>query len=194
VFNEMQGSGVTPDCAAYNALINACARAGDVPRAEGAFGQMVAAGITPDVISYTSLIKAFAIVGDVEGAERTFAEMEQRTNHFTTFTSPSSYTFAHLMAVQRRAGNATRVFELLQAMGDRDLRPDVAHLSIALQSCEIYLDNPLSLTRALELHSAMRDNGMRLDTRSLLSLDRLCKRHGRPELAARLRQERSLQP
>ena len=38
IFGQMRQLGVPADRAAYNALINACARAGDVPRAEGAFG------------------------------------------------------------------------------------------------------------------------------------------------------------
>ena len=129
----MRASGVYPDRAAYNALINACSSAADVPRATGAFGEMVAAGIKPDVISYTSLIKAHAVAGDAAGAEAIFHEMEQRTNHFTTFTPPSSHTFAHLMAVQLRAGNAGRVFLLLDDMRLRGLRPAVAHLSYATQ-------------------------------------------------------------
>ena len=58
VFGEMRASGVSPDRAAFNALVHACAREGDVPRAEGAFGEMVAAGIGPDAISYTCLLKA----------------------------------------------------------------------------------------------------------------------------------------
>ena len=134
VFNEMRASGVYPDRAAYNALINVCSSAADIPRAAGAFGEMVAAGIKPDVISYTSLIKAHAVAGDAAGAESIFHEMEQRTNHFTTFTPPSSHTFAHLMAVQHRAGNATRVLLLLEDMRLRGLRPAIAHFSYALQA------------------------------------------------------------
>ncbi|KAL1521544.1 hypothetical protein AB1Y20_021203 [Prymnesium parvum] len=193
VFNEMRASGISPDRAAYNALINACSSAGDIARAEGAFGEMVAAGIKPDVISYTSLIKACAVAGDSAGADSIFLEMQQRTNHFTTFTPPSSYTFAHLMAVHRRAGNATRVFELLDSMKDQGLSPSIAHYSIALQVCEMQANDPISLIRALDVYESMKNDFIRLDTRSLLSLDRICKVHHRADLAARARQERSMQ-
>ena len=40
VFGEMRKHGVRADRAAYNALINACAEAGDAARAEGALGQV----------------------------------------------------------------------------------------------------------------------------------------------------------
>lgn len=194
VFNEMRASGVAPDRAAFNALMDVCARAGDVARAEGAFGEMAAAGIKPDVISYTSLLKACAVSGDVGRAERIFVEMQQRTNHFTTYSPPSSYTFAHLMSAQLRAGNSARVFALLEEMQERGLRPGHAHLSLALQACELEVADRESLSRALRLYEEMRVAGLRLDTRSLLSIDRLCKHHGRPDVAARLRQERSLPP
>jgi len=193
VFNEMRASGISPDRAAYNALINVCSSAADVARAEGAFGEMLAAGITPDAISYTSLIKASAVAGDAAGAERIFHEMQQRTNHFTTFTEPSSYTFAHVMAVQRRAGNASRVFDLLDEMHARGVRPSYAHLSTALQACELYKFAPRSLQRVVQLYETMQRRGMRLDTRSLLAFDRVCKAHGREDLAVRARRERSME-
>ena len=96
----MRKHGVRADRAAYNALINACAEAGDAARAEGALGQMTRAGLTPDVISYTSLIKAWAATGGAGAAraDEIFHEMQQRTNHFSTFTPPSERTFRHMMA------------------------------------------------------------------------------------------------
>ena len=48
------------------------------------------------------------------------------------------------------------------------------------------------LQRALALYSQMRAQGLRLDSRGLLAATRLCDAHGRPDLSARLRQERSM--
>ena len=61
------------------------------------------------------------------------------------------------------------------------------------QACETFKESSQSLTRALELYEAMRLEGMRLDTRSLLAFDRLCQAHGRPDLAAKARGERSME-
>ena len=62
-----------------------------MPRAEGAFGEMVAAGIGPDAISYTCLLKACAVAGDHVRAERIWVEMQQRTNHYSTYTPPTPH-------------------------------------------------------------------------------------------------------
>ena len=91
VFAEMRAAGIAPDLAAFNALINACAQVGDLARAEGAFGELCAAGLSPDAISYTCIIKACAMAGDAGRADRIHVEMQQRTNHFSTFTPPSAY-------------------------------------------------------------------------------------------------------
>ena len=76
---------------------------------------MTRAGLTPDVISYTSLIKAWAATGGAGAAraDEIFHEMQQRTNHFSTFTPPSERTFRHMMAVHLAANNTGRVLALL---------------------------------------------------------------------------------
>ena len=146
IFGQMRALGVPADRAAYNALINARAR-GRHPRAEGAFSEMLAAGINPDAISFSSLIKACAVAGDSQRADSIFTEMQQRTNHFSTYTPPSSHTRpAHLMAVHRRAGQPERVLELLDEMSNStDLKLRVVHFSLALQALSLWKDLPLSL-------------------------------------------------
>ena len=117
--------------------------------------------------------------------------MQQRTNHFSTYTPPSSHTYAHLMAVQRRAGNQARVLELLGQMsrpGHDRLRPSVVHYSLALQAVERYKKHPLSLTRAMRIYDEMRTHNLRLDSRGMLALTRVCEANGREDLARRVRQ------
>ena len=196
MFGEMRKHGVRADRAAYNALINACAEAGDAARAEGALGQMTRAGLTPDVISYTSLIKACAATGG-EGAARAdeiFNEMQQRTNHVSTFTPPSERTFRHLMAVHLAANSTGRVLALLGELRAHGLAPSATHYSLALRACALpgVCALPESLLRATALYEQMRADGLRLDTHGLLALDRLCRQHKRHELAQRVRRERSM--
>lgn len=194
VFNEMRAAGVEADNAAFNALINACAEAGDVVRAEAALGQMMRTGLTPDVISYTSLIKACVVRGDAARAESVFQEMQQRTNHFSTFTPPSERTFRHMMAVHLSAADATRVLELMFDLRSRGLTPSATHYSLALRACALpcVCELPNSLRRATELYEAMRSDGLRLDNRGLLALDRLYRSHGLFDIAQRVRRERSM--
>jgi pentatricopeptide repeat protein len=65
----------TPNSVPFNTVLNACARARNVPRAEQWLNTMQEAGIKPDRVSYNVMIKAHSIRGDVAGADRWFAEM-----------------------------------------------------------------------------------------------------------------------
>ena len=249
----MEDAGISPDLAAFNALIDACASAGDVPRAEGAFGELNAAGLVPDAISYTSLIKACAVAGKPRRAERIYREMQQKSNHFSTFIPPSVHTYRHLMAAHVRNGNGSpfRVLALFDEMTERRLQPTTKHYLLALSACtQIALASarvgqpraeaaegataagmaaegataarvtaagvtagvtagptagitagaaegfslvlPLSASRAQRLYASMREDGFRLDTKTLLALDHMCRQYGQTQFAARLRSERSM--
>lgn len=94
------------DAATYNTLINACATAGDLDRAQETVAAMQEEGVLPDVITYTSLIKACsnsAAPGAVQLAEHYFSEMQQRSNHFSTYMEPTVYTYLQLMKAHLRA-------------------------------------------------------------------------------------------
>jgi pentatricopeptide repeat protein len=58
VFQEMKTAGAQPDLACYNALLKACARAGDVKHARDVLAQMQAAGLDPNDSSWRELIRA----------------------------------------------------------------------------------------------------------------------------------------
>jgi pentatricopeptide repeat protein len=151
---------------------------------------MLAQGIAADHISYGSLLKACAVAGDAPRAEKIFVEMQQRTNHFSTFTPPSPHAYAHLMAVQRRAGDASRVLFLYDELRARKLRPALVHYSLAIRACAQDAAAPGQLDLAMRIYEDMRQAGLRLDSRGLLALTRICQASGRPDVAARLRRER----
>jgi pentatricopeptide repeat protein len=58
VFQEMKTAGAQPDLACYNALIKACARAGDVTHARDVLAQMQVAGLDPNDFSWREMIRA----------------------------------------------------------------------------------------------------------------------------------------
>ena len=89
VFNEMRAAGVEADNAAFNALINACAEAGDMVRAEAALGQMMRTGLTPDVISYNSCIASCERARDWPRAVSLLEEMRRDG------PAPDSYSYNH---------------------------------------------------------------------------------------------------
>jgi pentatricopeptide repeat protein len=58
VFQEMKAAGTDPDLACYNALLRACARAGDFGRAQDVLKQIVKSGLEPNDTSWRQLIRA----------------------------------------------------------------------------------------------------------------------------------------
>jgi pentatricopeptide repeat protein len=58
VFQEMKTAGAQPDLACYNALLKACARAGDMTNAQDVLAQMQVAGFDPNDSSWREMIRA----------------------------------------------------------------------------------------------------------------------------------------
>jgi len=87
-----------------------------------------------------------------------------------------------------------RVLELYEEMGARDIPRGHTHYNYALQAIMHHDELPNAVSRAQVIYESMRASGHRLETRTLLALVRLCERHDRPDMAARLRRERSLLP
>jgi pentatricopeptide repeat protein len=123
----MHSYGVRADTCTYNTLINACAGVGDVDKALETLAVMQSDEHSqgqpgyycePDVITYTSLIKACSINGSpgmVAMAEQFFREMQQRTNHFSNYVSPTEYTYLRLIQTHLACpeeGDIARVWEL----------------------------------------------------------------------------------
>jgi len=68
VFQEMTASGVRPDLTCYNALLRACARAGDVARARDVLCRMGEDRLEPDDMSWREALRGAARAGDAEAA------------------------------------------------------------------------------------------------------------------------------
>jgi len=141
VFQEMRIAGVKPDTPAYNTLINACAAAGDLERGLETVKAMQEDGMAPDIITYTSLIKACSInagAGTTELAEEIFSDMQQRTNHFSTYIAPTELTYQRLMQAHisnnMNTSDMDRVLELLSEMKSRGLEAGM-HSVTACRAC-----------------------------------------------------------
>lgn len=63
VFQEMKAAGAEPDIAAYNALLLACSRAGDVERAKDVLSRLKSEGLDPNDTSWMHLLKTAAVAG-----------------------------------------------------------------------------------------------------------------------------------
>lgn len=72
----MYDAGLEVDVVSYSAVIDACSRSNDGPRARTVFNKMKARGIKPSIITYTSLARPFARQGDVAAVEDIHEEMK----------------------------------------------------------------------------------------------------------------------
>jgi len=77
VYADMQAAEVDIPIAAYNAVIDVCARCGDVDRASGVFREMCLR-VTPDLTTYATVIKGYCVQGDLEQAIQLFTLMRKR--------------------------------------------------------------------------------------------------------------------
>jgi len=64
VFQQMKDAGAEPDLACYNALLKACARAGDVSRGQRVLQQIQASGLHPNDASWRHLLQAASAARD----------------------------------------------------------------------------------------------------------------------------------
>lgn len=72
VFQEMKGAGCIPDVTCYNSLLRACARAGDVMKAQDVVREMESNGILANDVTWKQLLKAAARSKSSYSAEQTW--------------------------------------------------------------------------------------------------------------------------
>merc|ERR1719327_2065598 len=77
VYADMQAAGVEITVQAFNAVIDVCARCGDVERAAEVFREMCLR-VTPDLTTYATIIKGYIVQGDLEQAIQLFTLMRKR--------------------------------------------------------------------------------------------------------------------
>jgi len=92
----MTTAGVRPNAHSCSAVINSCAKAGDVKAALWWFEAMRGYGITPDVVVFSGVLDACAKAGDVVQAKQVFQQMQRQgiTPNVVAFTSLAR-PFAH---------------------------------------------------------------------------------------------------
>lgn len=75
VFQKMKDSGVKPDIASYNCVLDVCVGAGDLTRARQLMAEMRTIGKL-DIIAYNTFLKGFCFLSDIQGAKDLLSEME----------------------------------------------------------------------------------------------------------------------
>jgi pentatricopeptide repeat protein len=123
VYEEMP----SPNLAAYNAVIDVCARCGDCDKAAAIFKSMMSAGVVPDLLTYTLVIKGYVVQGDLEQAIQLFTLMRKKN------LQPDVSLFNTLLDGLARKQMSTLVDHVLRDMDDAAVTPNANTLAILVK-------------------------------------------------------------
>ncbi|GJW65249.1 pentatricopeptide repeat-containing protein MRL1, chloroplastic isoform X1 [Tanacetum coccineum] len=138
VFHEMVNAGVEPNVHTYGALIDGCAKAGQVAKAFGAYGIMRSKNVKPDRVVFNALISACGQSGAVDRAFDVLSEMNSETHPI----DPDHITVGALMKACMNAGQVERAREINWLLKNSNQgTPEV--YTIALYSCTIFFVSAL---------------------------------------------------
>jgi len=213
VHEEMRSQGLQYSIVTYNALIDACARSGEMSRVSSLLGHMSREGIEPNVITYSTVLKGYCQDNRIDKAFEVLEDMKRSANF-----SPDEVTYNTLLDGCARYGMLERGLALLQDMQDAGVTPSNFTLSVlvklanrskrpemAFELCSemshkyhirlnMHVYNNLihactahgKLVRALEVFEQMLGDRIRPDVRTYTLLLRACVSGSEPSEAAGL--------
>ena len=118
IYDEMIRDKVEFSTTTYNALLDVCARSGEICRAEPLLKQMADQGLVPSIITYSTVIKAYCASNQLQQAFTIFEEMKRNPD-----LTPDEVTFNTLMDGCARHGFYERGMQLLEEMSNMNLVP-----------------------------------------------------------------------
>eukprot|EP00435_Cladocopium_sp_Y103_P014540 s2444_g3.t1 len=125
VYDEMIREKVEFSVTTYNALLDVCARSGEISRAEPLLKEMAAQGITPNIITYGTVIKAYCSANRLDQAFEVFSDMQANTD-----LHPDEVTYNTLLDGCARYGSFERGLEVLADMKKAKVPPSNYTLSV----------------------------------------------------------------
>jgi len=111
----MLENGIQPNPHSFSAVINACAKAGDVASATEYLEQMEGAGVPADVVVYSSVLDACGKAGDTDVSRKVFKRMRARG------VRPNVVAYASMARPFAHHGDWREVEHLSQQMADDGL-------------------------------------------------------------------------
>lgn len=125
VYDEMIQQKVEFSVSTYNALLDVCARSGNISRAEPLLKDMADQGVAPSIITFSTVIKAYCAANRLEQAFRIFEEMRRNTE-----IKADEVTFNTLMDGCARYGLFDRGLQVLMDMQKSGIAPSNYTLSV----------------------------------------------------------------
>jgi len=147
VYQEMRASNMELTVATYNALVDACARCGELGRMEPLLKDMVEQGIEPNVITHSTVLKGYCQQGRLEKA---FELMEQMKK--TAKVRPDEVSYNTLLDGCARRGLYERGMAILEEMHEAGVKPTNFTLAVLVKLA----NRSNRLPQAFELCEAMQ--------------------------------------
>ncbi|GJN34126.1 hypothetical protein PR202_gb22768 [Eleusine coracana subsp. coracana] len=163
LFDEMVERGVEPEVPAYNALIDALCRGGDVALAQAQLKDMqLSRGLIPDAATYGPFLRSACAAKDARAALRVLDRMRARD------LTPNVFTYNAVIRLLCDLGEIDEAYNILCEMDNRGEKPDVwsynALLSAHCKLKEVNMEsepssqNPADMTAFIdELEQSIND-------------------------------------
>ncbi|KAG6481626.1 hypothetical protein ZIOFF_058230 [Zingiber officinale] len=181
VFHEMVNSGIEPNVNTYGALIDGCARAGQVAKAFGAYGIMRSKKVQPDRVVFNALITACGESGAVDRAFDVLSEMRAEPKPI----DPDHVTIGALIKACTKADQVDRTREVYKMLQEYNITGTPEVYTIAVRSCSQIGD----LEFGLGIYDDMKRNGVRPDEMFLSTLIDVAGHAGKVDAAFKILQD-----
>ncbi|KAJ1289494.1 hypothetical protein BS78_02G168500 [Paspalum vaginatum] len=146
LFEEMIERGIEPDVPAYNALIDALCRGGDVALAQQQLKDMQCSrGLVPDAATYGPFLRSACASKDARAALRVLDRMHARD------LTPNVFTYNAVIRLLCELGEVDEAYTILNEMATHGEKPDVWSYNTLLNThCKLK-----EVNKALRLISRM---------------------------------------
>merc|ERR1719231_737633 len=114
----MLEEGIRGDTISYTAVINACAKAGDVKRAEHWLVQMLKDGVEPNIITFNAVISACTKDGQGDLAMHWLDKMKRAG------VAPNSFSYNSAARSFATSGDYRKVEQLMESLRADGMSPD----------------------------------------------------------------------
>jgi len=128
VYEEMRSEKVALSLAAYNALIDACARSYDMARVPQLLQDMAKDRLEPNIVTYSTILKGYCQENRLGKAFELLEEMKQSTKY-----QPDEITYNTLIDGCARYGLYEKGVLLLREMQEAGVRPSNFTLSVLVK-------------------------------------------------------------
>jgi len=173
----MHGAGIKGDTISFTTVINACARVGDVKKAEAWLMRMLESGVEPNTITFNAVISACAKVGDGRRACEWLAKMK------AAGILPNSFSYNSAAKPHAARGDYRRVEELMKSLRSDGLPYDDFCLTSLLYAYSNA--KPKQREKAEAVFREHLAEGVRVTSTSLQALARVSGRAEAESICAR---------